>query len=423
MGPDGSIRFMNDTATNDQWHKSESLLGNEDSKSVPCVGVVTHMDDSFRASWCARLQPNSKRCEIYVDSRQSIVYVDCGCHRYIVKDKFKLNHQSIKDCNQHVDSLLQYAVIGYENSVSRHAYRYCKDRFQSTGFSKSYPILKSLDCKSCRVLLCIKLSSFLKRYRCGQFREFTRMMFIYVISKMLCYCLSSWHTASYWTNDIKGKDSIMKFHLMHFIHNAMSTLTGFHSTSTENDRCDAILMRLCSQQFTEFMRLFLKRFRSISESKQWTVLNAEEQMTTHSIKAARGLMDFYLNEKTVRKKRGYDTMRNSEWMHRNVLEKLSKMSSLYITFVLREQNWSRIRKCKQLWIRKSKAKDRGLMLRSVECQYKHCHKTGEILEQKLKKCGGCGIARYCSRLCQKRDWVAFHRATCVLFHLNNDDEF
>ena len=44
------------------------------------------------------------------------------------------------------------------------------------------------------------------------------------------------------------------------------------------------------------------------------------------------------------------------------------------------------------------------------CQY--CGTCGDFAASKgkaLKKCGGCGIAAYCSRECQKKDWKVLHK--------------
>ena len=44
----------------------------------------------------------------------------------------------------------------------------------------------------------------------------------------------------------------------------------------------------------------------------------------------------------------------------------------------------------------------------------HCGKTeGELgAGEKLRKCGGCGVARYCSGACQKLAWSAGHKKEC-----------
>ena len=44
----------------------------------------------------------------------------------------------------------------------------------------------------------------------------------------------------------------------------------------------------------------------------------------------------------------------------------------------------------------------------------HCGKTASELGagEKLRKCGGCGVARYCSGACQKSAWSAGHKKEC-----------
>ena len=43
-----------------------------------------------------------------------------------------------------------------------------------------------------------------------------------------------------------------------------------------------------------------------------------------------------------------------------------------------------------------------------------CNKAqGNFTERPFKVCGGCGLAFYCSRRCQKWDWVNRHRAVCA----------
>jgi hypothetical protein len=44
----------------------------------------------------------------------------------------------------------------------------------------------------------------------------------------------------------------------------------------------------------------------------------------------------------------------------------------------------------------------------------HCGKTegDQGAGEKLRKCGGCGVARYCSGACQKVAWSAGHKKEC-----------
>ncbi|KAJ7763008.1 hypothetical protein B0H16DRAFT_1455444 [Mycena metata] len=44
------------------------------------------------------------------------------------------------------------------------------------------------------------------------------------------------------------------------------------------------------------------------------------------------------------------------------------------------------------------------------CENMQCCKTGG--KDALKRCAACGLALYCSRECQKADWVAAHRCSC-----------
>ena len=49
------------------------------------------------------------------------------------------------------------------------------------------------------------------------------------------------------------------------------------------------------------------------------------------------------------------------------------------------------------------------------CQY--CGTCGEFATLRgkaLKKCGGCGIAAYCSKECQKKDWKMLHKCAPYL---------
>ena len=49
----------------------------------------------------------------------------------------------------------------------------------------------------------------------------------------------------------------------------------------------------------------------------------------------------------------------------------------------------------------------------LKCEYdpklcSHCRKE----DTKLKKCAKCATAKYCSKECQKSDWIAKHKAHC-----------
>ena len=47
---------------------------------------------------------------------------------------------------------------------------------------------------------------------------------------------------------------------------------------------------------------------------------------------------------------------------------------------------------------------------SKQCNWYKC----KIKSEKLLKCKQCQNARYCSRICQKKDWISRHRLTCIL---------
>ena len=49
----------------------------------------------------------------------------------------------------------------------------------------------------------------------------------------------------------------------------------------------------------------------------------------------------------------------------------------------------------------------------MKCEYdpKVCNACNQ--ELRLKACGGCNIAKYCSRYCQMEDWSVRHRQDCL----------
>eukprot|EP01084_Bolivina_argentea_P131244 231679_1 len=49
-------------------------------------------------------------------------------------------------------------------------------------------------------------------------------------------------------------------------------------------------------------------------------------------------------------------------------------------------------------------------LKRMVCCYKYC--VRQKLDYKVKSCTGCMSAMYCSKQCQKRDWVHLHRNVC-----------
>ena len=55
----------------------------------------------------------------------------------------------------------------------------------------------------------------------------------------------------------------------------------------------------------------------------------------------------------------------------------------------------------------------GYKLTLKKCEYdpKVCNACNQ--ELRLKVCGGCNIAQYCSRYCQMKDWTARHRQDCL----------
>ena len=53
------------------------------------------------------------------------------------------------------------------------------------------------------------------------------------------------------------------------------------------------------------------------------------------------------------------------------------------------------------------------------CAYYHCKKMRTKGNKiKMKICKGCKLTYYCSRKCQKRDWVSKHRSNCHLLFTN-----
>lgn len=50
--------------------------------------------------------------------------------------------------------------------------------------------------------------------------------------------------------------------------------------------------------------------------------------------------------------------------------------------------------------------------KSIACSWIHCDKQQKEVNAEWKICGGCKMAHYCSKRCQKKSWNSQHRNIC-----------
>ncbi|GJE93116.1 zinc finger MYND domain-containing protein [Phanerochaete sordida] len=57
--------------------------------------------------------------------------------------------------------------------------------------------------------------------------------------------------------------------------------------------------------------------------------------------------------------------------------------------------------------------DRDVWSKDMGCAWRECLCFGEKPHHKLRKCNGCQSAMYCSKKCQRRDWIeGGHKGSC-----------
>eukprot|EP01084_Bolivina_argentea_P170494 295430_1 len=400
-----------------------------------CRGIVAILDNALIGSWCSRLQPMDKYYEIYMDYNRAIIYFDCGCHyqKHLSNQAIiHQDHSSFKQCNNYIHNLLKCAFIGLQKTITQkdvHPTNICCTFHQSIFFDNT------LKCKNCIIILSIKLSQLIVEHFGSSSKQingtyypnikkfyqasiFSRMISIYVFSKLLNHSLSSFHTAGFWLSDQQYTPLRAKHALLSFINVAAAVICTFHQTMAENDRGDAIIFRVVSDSFNDLLRTFLKRYNRIKHS-EWlngmktTVVgmkSAEDELRYRIDKTCAYLrgqdMKQILNEKAV-------TLKNVIWKYVHYdKELLFERDAFYYSLCFEEMY---LDEHESFAIFTKMAKHSKLKLKSVECQWKPCHKKNDYKKngRKFKKCKGCKLVRYCGTKCQKFDWnKGYHNQMC-----------
>ena len=426
----GSIK---DLTHNDGINKLFSTFSNPfnhiDRSIKSCEGVIAIMNDSFITSTCFRLLSTDKSIDVCMDPKRAIVYFDCGCHRYILAKEHKLypHHaaHSFKQCYKFVDDLLTSALIGWQKIVKESDTH--RSRMSGT-FNESIFMAKKLKCKNCKIILCVSLAHFIRRYfstfsgeaeifqKLRRENIFSRIMMIYMVSKLLFYCFSSWHTATYFITDDTFIPFRHKWTIFNFINYALGQIKEFHDGMTPNDRADAIMFRVTCEAVKDLLKVFMKLYGRLKKTGWFELLmeggKGKDQTIRKDTKRFSKSCIGYFRKQLLRM-----NVKNHLWTHQYVINKLIERLVIYNEII--QGNDEKVLNGKYRKYLKMRKKDKCMKLEGIECQWKYCKKRNGN-EKKFRKCKGCRLCRYCSKKCQKLDWnKGCHKQICALFWNSN----
>eukprot|EP01084_Bolivina_argentea_P170658 295718_1 len=250
------------------WSLQPMPLSQRVDNTGRCFGEICQLNRRLYAVWCARLKPTDQ-IFVYFNIETRIVWIDCGCHLHTDCNKSNIPHIKYKTCHKNVSRLLNYALIGIVKYNSDDEFR----RHFPTNecqFTDSELISKDLKCRNCKILLCLQLSKWLSKYMCDsnsifwQSRDsFSKMLFIYIISQLLSYCLSNANTASFIVSNNYSES------LVNFLMFALNNLQAFHQTAPD-DKHNAILFRMIFDALTKFIKLLITHSSKFGNS--WWIL-------------------------------------------------------------------------------------------------------------------------------------------------------
>eukprot|EP01084_Bolivina_argentea_P031964 59140_1 len=233
---------------------------------------------------CSIFDPTDiKHYQIYMDPNRAIVYFDCSFHTTL-SNPSQENHSLFAHCNNYINNLFKCAFIGLKDIINIKEIYEEMNTFQ---FKHSTLINNKIQCKNCKIILCIRLSHeicklfgpslhrtidcYFKNLKIFVHQStFTKIMLVYMFSKLLNYCLSSFHTAIYL---LKYTEFRTRLALLSFITIGSVILYSFNSlfiSVTDNDRSHAIIFRMACDAFNEFVKTFLKYY-GIVTSEIWTM--------------------------------------------------------------------------------------------------------------------------------------------------------
>ena len=176
-----------------------------------------------------------------------------------------------------------------------------------------------------------------------------------MISKLLRYCFSSWHTASYFISSLNQKFVISlaaKMAVFNFFNYGVMVLNNFHETMTEDDRFDAMLFRKTCIALTDFISVFMKQYQRFRDSEwfqAFKVLECQYRIREYMKKSMLDIME-YFNQQTMgsvgifleQAMKGiaprHNTCKNNNWTRRYVINKFIKI--LYISNLIIQSDYN-----------------------------------------------------------------------------------
>ena len=428
------IDLMKNDGINNLFRRSTKPYQSIPRAIKSCEGIVAAMDNSFISSTCSRLYPTDKYIDIYMDTKRAIVYFDCGCHKHILEDKCKLhpNHDpsSFVTCLNYIGNLMNCALIGWIKQIS--------PRLDLSPSNIHYKFKESIfinpneiKCKNCKIILCIFLGHHIRKYFSryddndnfktllqGKRSIFAKIMLIYMTSRLLKYCFSSWHTTKYFITNDTFIPFRTKLAVLNFINFGIGTLLAFHKPMTENDRMDAIIFRITCESLTDLLRVYMKHYNRYKDTEWFRGLAQRNKCEIHDeLEHYAQILPKYFKEQRlilIKRKTG-DSFKNNIWTHHHVINKCIKRLLIFNQMI--QGNDDKILNGKFAKYLKMKGKkDKFLRLKSIECQWKYCTRKNDNNTDKFRKCKGCRLSRYCSKKCQKLDWnKGCHKQICALF--------
>eukprot|EP01084_Bolivina_argentea_P003657 6879_1 len=367
------------------------------------------------------------------------------------------------ECDEHTTVSLQFSL-----SMLKKNSKCIKMRYIDKEQGRVIICMPEL-CENCRIIMSYKILDWI--FESLQYIKDSKatlefvLGYVVIIASLLSGCLTKAHTANIIVGGSYQHSSITKF-----VEFAVEVFTGANHRCATTEWNDNKIFKSALIEFSGFIKLLLKHsyqfdnswwnFDDIHGTAQFDLRPHYEKISHHiyyflsheCISKLYGLPDFELGRDlllplitffylfvviklmpsyyTVWKAQTEQRCGNKHWYY-NLLTVLCQNDA----FLIREKiifymvNFDKPHIWKQMILNYIKSisqfniyltnKEKELKYIYIECQWYRCtNRKIDLIEKgkkcEWKKCSGCQIARYCSRICQKLDWnKGFHSNICL----------